>query len=174
MKQLLIAIFLCVSIAGPMSLGMAAFELRFWELRENFSERYTQSENKERVQTLIFSKSEISQVLKWEHDREFEYQGQMYDVLEVHDKGEQVEYLVWHDEEESELKEKERKYEDFDHEAPERAQSKSSFHLTFFFQEIPLTSFLKLSLEPLDSIQIEAFWNNLNTLPITPPPILFG
>jgi len=72
------------------------------------------------------------------------------------------------------LKEKEREYEDFDHEAPERAQSKSSFHLTFFFQEIPLTSFLKLSPECLESVQIETFWKNLNTLPITPPPILFG
>jgi hypothetical protein len=173
MKQLLIAIFLCVSIAGPMSLGMAAFELRFWELKENFSERYVQSQNQERIQTLVFSKSEISQVLKWEHDREFEYQGQMYDVLEIHDKGEQVEYLVWHDEEESELKEKEREYEDFDPKDQERAQSKSSFHLTFFFQEILLTSFLKPSPERLESVQIETFWKNLNTLPITPPPILF-
>jgi hypothetical protein len=173
MKHLLIAIFLCVSIAGPMSLGMAAFELRFWELKENFSERYVQSQNQERIQTLVFSKSEISQVLKWEHDREFEYQGQMYDVLEIHDKGEQVEYLVWHDEEESELKEKEREYEDFDPKDQERPQSKSSFHLTFFFQEIPPTSFLKLSAERLESVQIETFWKNLNTLPITPPPILF-
>ena len=32
---------------------------------------------------LTFSTSEIDKVLRWEHDKEFEYQGQMYDIIEV-------------------------------------------------------------------------------------------
>ena len=36
---------------------------------------------------LTFFKKEIPKLLKWEHDKEFEYNGQMYDVVKVTDVG---------------------------------------------------------------------------------------
>ena len=54
---------------------------------------------------LIFFKKEIPKLLKWEHDKEFEYNGQMYDVVEVTDVGDSLQYLCWWDKAETASKE---------------------------------------------------------------------
>jgi len=54
---------------------------------------------------LTFSKKEIPKLLKWEHDKEFEFKGQMYDVVEVIDVGDSLQYLCWWDKAETETKE---------------------------------------------------------------------
>lgn len=53
---------------------------------------------------LTFSKKEIPSLLKWEHDKEFEYNGQMYDVVEVADIGDSLQYLCWWDKAETATK----------------------------------------------------------------------
>lgn len=53
---------------------------------------------------LIFFKKEIPKLLKWEHDKEFEYDGQMYDVVEVTDVGDSLQYLCWWDKAETATK----------------------------------------------------------------------
>ena len=53
---------------------------------------------------LTFSKKEIPTLLKWEHDKEFEYNGQMYDVVEVADIGDSLQYLCWWDKAETATK----------------------------------------------------------------------
>lgn len=53
---------------------------------------------------LTFSTSEIDKVLRWEHDKEFEYNGQMYDVVEVTDVGDSLQYLCWWDKAETATK----------------------------------------------------------------------
>jgi hypothetical protein len=58
---------------------------------------------------LIFHKSETDQVLRWEHEKEFEYQGQMYDIVEQFEKGDSVQYLCWWDKAETASKEHMRK-----------------------------------------------------------------
>lgn len=58
--------------------------------------------------TLTFSNSELNR-LRWEHEREFEYQGQMYDVVEKKIQGDSIVYLCWWDHEETRLKEEMRK-----------------------------------------------------------------
>lgn len=51
---------------------------------------------------LKFSKTE-AQNLKWEHDEEFEYHGEMYDVIQMHESADSIGYLVWHDKKESKI-----------------------------------------------------------------------
>ncbi len=53
---------------------------------------------------LTFSTSEINKVLRWEHEKEFEYNGQMYDVVEVTDVGDSLQYLCWWDKAETATK----------------------------------------------------------------------
>ena len=60
-------------------------------------------EKKELVQ-LKFTKVESQTELDWEHDREFEYQGEMYDVVETTIKEDSVYYLCWWDHAETQLK----------------------------------------------------------------------
>jgi hypothetical protein len=52
---------------------------------------------------LEFSKDESRTLLRWEHFREFEYDGRMYDVVETWAVGDKVYYRCWWDREETEL-----------------------------------------------------------------------
>ncbi|MFN9683325.1 MAG: hypothetical protein ACK56V_17160 [Bacteroidota bacterium] len=58
---------------------------------------------------LTFLKKEIPKLLKWEHDKEFEYNGQMYDVVEVSDVGDSLQYLCWWDKAETATKKNKQK-----------------------------------------------------------------
>jgi hypothetical protein len=50
-----------------------------------------------------FTKFEAGILLRWEHPREFEYQGRMYDIVEAQDLGDAVRYLCWWDRQETRL-----------------------------------------------------------------------
>ena len=52
---------------------------------------------------LTFAKSETENLLQWEHSREFEYGGEMYDVVETRKNKDSVSYLCWWDNEETKL-----------------------------------------------------------------------
>jgi hypothetical protein len=52
---------------------------------------------------LEFSREETETLLRWEHAREFEYDGQMYDVVETWAVGDTVFYRCWWDREETAL-----------------------------------------------------------------------
>ena len=58
---------------------------------------------------LTFYKEEIPKLLKWEHDKEFEYNGQMYDVVKVTDVGDSLQYLCWWDKAETATKKNKQK-----------------------------------------------------------------
>ncbi len=52
---------------------------------------------------LKFSKQSAKKNLDWEHSREFEYQGDMYDVVRSESTIDSVSYWCWKDEKESKL-----------------------------------------------------------------------
>ena len=55
---------------------------------------------------LKFSKKEAKTTLDWEHPTEFEFRGQMFDVVETAEKGDSVFYRCWPDGAETELNQK--------------------------------------------------------------------
>jgi len=57
--------------------------------------------SKERLVRLAFTEGQIDTLLRWEHAREFEFQNQMYDVLEQKKQGDSMVYWCWWDQEET-------------------------------------------------------------------------
>jgi len=57
--------------------------------------------SKERLVRLAFTKGQVDSLLHWEHAREFEFQNQMYDVLERKEQGDSIIYWCWWDQEET-------------------------------------------------------------------------
>gem|GEM_PF-402666 len=55
---------------------------------------------------LKFTKEESRTLLRWEHPREFEFDGQMYDIVETIDLGDSVHYRCWWDKAETALNER--------------------------------------------------------------------
>jgi hypothetical protein len=56
--------------------------LRKWEIKKIIKARIIAGAPKKECTRLAFTPDEMATELEWEHDAEFEYQGQMYDVVE--------------------------------------------------------------------------------------------
>lgn len=74
------------------------------EVRRELENDRSFSVSEERILELTFTLEETETLLDWEHEREFEYQGQMYDILESHQEGDSITYKVWADHEETRMK----------------------------------------------------------------------
>ncbi len=59
--------------------------------------------NKSELVTLKFAKSKVSSELKFEHSKEFEYHGEMYDVVKSVEKSDTIIYTCWWDNKETKL-----------------------------------------------------------------------
>lgn len=57
--------------------------------------------SKERLVRLAFTQAQADTLLRWEHAKEFEFQNQMYDVLEQKKQGDSMVYWCWWDQEET-------------------------------------------------------------------------
>lgn len=88
--------------------------LQGWLICETYAAResaYAQLERgiaPEMLVYLVFSREAARTGLHWEHAREFEYQGQMYDVVSEELQGDSVRYGCWPDARETELRQEAR------------------------------------------------------------------
>lgn len=73
------------------------------EVKKEVSERMDEGIAPKELVTLTFDPGELSKI-RWEHEREFEYQGQMYDVVEKKVDGDRTIFICWWDHEETRLK----------------------------------------------------------------------
>ena len=131
---------------------------------------------KEELVLLKFSKKETKTKLRWEHDREFEYDGQMYDVVSKETKGDTIYYRCWWDHKETALNQKLEKLvaKAFNNsEDQQRTQKELNHYLQSFF----CSEVFKWQAKPFDT-PLEIFQNTLQTstvysrciCPPTPPP----
>ena len=91
---------------------------------------------KEELVLLKFTKEEAQNKLRWEHSREFEYNGQMYDIVDTQIKGDTLYYWCWWDHEETVLNKKldELMAKAFGHDPQQRkSQSQLQRYLKSFF-----------------------------------------
>jgi hypothetical protein len=72
-------------------------------LKKEVRRYLTQRSESDRLAVLRFSKEETETLLRWEHSGEFEYKGQMYDVVQAWTVGDTVYYRCWQDREETKL-----------------------------------------------------------------------
>lgn len=88
---------------APMGLTYAVLKMKQWQVREQVEQQILQGVDKGELVELTFTLEE-SEALKWEHDREFEYKGQSYDVVEKEVHGDSITYYVWWDKIETRIK----------------------------------------------------------------------
>lgn len=97
------ALFLLMCFIAPMGLTYAVLKMKQWQVREQVEQQILQGVDKGELVELTFTLEE-SAGLKWEHDREFEYKGQSYDVVEKEVHEDSVTYYVWWDKIETRIK----------------------------------------------------------------------
>jgi hypothetical protein len=93
---------LCVIMATPM-LAYLWLHIQKTLARYSVRELLRESPVKNELVLLKFTSSESETKLKWEHSREFEYDHQMYDVVETKVIGDTIYYWCWWDRRETRL-----------------------------------------------------------------------
>ncbi len=99
----------CVSIVIlsafclPFSATYLGLQLQKWRIKHEVKAKLIQEIGKSELTHVTFSKSQIETELHWEDHQEFEYNGEMYDVIERHETSDSIEFLCWHDKAETEL-----------------------------------------------------------------------
>jgi hypothetical protein len=98
---LLLATF-AISYLGP----YLWIEYQRSEVKSEVKWRMIDGIDREELVLLKFSKQQSENELHWEHSKEFEYMGEMYDVVERKTRADSVFYWCWWDYEETELNRK--------------------------------------------------------------------
>ena len=96
-------LFLGVSLLGPSMVACWVVGFQKHQIRKEVKHQLGARADKADLQLLTFSHAEAKNRLYWEHQDEFEYRGEMYDVVERVEHGDSVSFWCWHDHEESEL-----------------------------------------------------------------------
>lgn len=97
------AISLIVLLAFPGVLCICFLHWQKAHIRHEVKEMLIHGIDRDSLTTLTFSKDETGSLLDWEHDKEFEYAGEMYDVVETLVHGDSITYHCWKDHEETHL-----------------------------------------------------------------------
>jgi hypothetical protein len=96
-----IAIFLLLSLTAPVFLGYAWLSFSRQEIRREISRKIKAGLGQHELVTLVFSRKQVVHELRWEKPWEFEYRGQMYDVVKADTAGEIITYRCFWDKKET-------------------------------------------------------------------------
>lgn len=102
MPARLSAISLIFLLIVPILGTVGWLKLRKYQVRGQVKQMILSGVDKSQLTRFSFSESENEKLL-WEDDHEFEYQGQMYDVVEVEMEDGDYIYWCWHDTEEADI-----------------------------------------------------------------------
>lgn len=103
MKRL-ICIGFCFSLMAPIFSAYFAFQYRSSTIRQEVEAQIEEGIEEHDLVLLKFTHEETETLLRWEHSREFEFNQQMYDIVETEVFEDSIFYLVYWDIEETELK----------------------------------------------------------------------
>ena len=101
MKKI-ISILLILFTLAPFWLFFSLLQYEKYVVKEEIKKAIVAGIDKSELELLRFSKEETTK-LEWEDSKEFEYMGEMYDVVETEIKGDSIYYLCWWDYEETKL-----------------------------------------------------------------------
>ncbi|HMQ46054.1 MAG TPA: hypothetical protein PKA00_01200 [Saprospiraceae bacterium] len=95
------SILLLASLLLPSAGTFFWLKLRKEAIRESIKLEIQRGIPDEKLVELRFSQEDARQYLRWEHDREFEFQGLMFDVISTKKEGDTLIYRCFWDEQES-------------------------------------------------------------------------
>lgn len=101
-----IGIFLLMSIMFILPLSFTGIYLYKKKIKREIKWRMIAGLDKSELVELKFTSSQMESELRWEHSKEFEYRGQMYDVASRSVLGDTTTFYCWWDHQETALNKK--------------------------------------------------------------------
>lgn len=104
MRKLLQISPLLIVLLCPSALAYLFFAWQKHQVKEAVKAQLLAGIDASELTELKFSKADARALLEWEHSREFEYLGQMYDVVSITEEADSIRYLCYRDHAESRIK----------------------------------------------------------------------
>lgn len=105
LKYKLTGIFFLLCLIIPLVIVFFYLQYQVSMVRKEVKESMISGMERDELVVLKFTREEAQKELDWEHSKEFEYRGEMYDVVEKEIKGDTIYYHCWWDHRETELNE---------------------------------------------------------------------
>jgi hypothetical protein len=99
-----LAILLTIVLLAPIAGSLIFFELRKSFIRNEVENKILSGLSQKEIMTLKFSLAETKTRLNWKHAREFEFEGQMFDIMDINLVGDTVIVSCFLDQKETRLK----------------------------------------------------------------------
>jgi hypothetical protein len=96
-KPLLLLLFFVL----PIATSYLYLQQEKYRVKKTVKRMIINGMEEEKLIAFTFSSRDSAEILRWKHSREFEYQGQMYDIVRYQYLGDSTQYICWHDREES-------------------------------------------------------------------------
>jgi hypothetical protein len=103
LKGKLLGILLILCFVAPIATTSIVLQIQKKQVKKEVKRRLLQGIDRSELVLLKFSEDDKNTRLKWKHSKEFEFEGEMYDVVETMLVGDSTHYWVWWDDEETKL-----------------------------------------------------------------------
>jgi len=171
LKKRLFAIAFLLVLFAPVA-TMYLFHIEKAALKREIKWKMIAGIDQNELVLLKFSKEEAETKLRWEHSKEFEYDGQMYDIVSKEIKGDSIYYRCWWDYEETALNRKLQQLvaQTFD---KDKDKQRTQEYLNAYFQSFfcsELFEWQAKALEGLSKISENSVYSdNFTSMRISPP-----
>jgi hypothetical protein len=175
-KTITISLFIC--LIAPFIGTYSWLQYQKHQTKEMVKRQILAHADKKELVTLTFSTAEATTELHWEHDREFEYKGQMYDIVEKETNGDSISYICWWDHAETalnaQLYEIVEKTFGNDPQNHEKQEHLKDFYKSLYFAPYPANNFSSpvfcFQYKKSPCFYIEPIYLSLFNTPLSPPP----
>ena len=103
LKHKLLSIMLLLTLVVPLVGTYWVLQKRKKIVRKEIKWKIIEGIDKKELVCLSFSKTDVEFKLKWKHSKEFEFEGEMYDIVEKQESKDSFSYWCWWDYEETQL-----------------------------------------------------------------------
>lgn len=106
MKHKIIRILLFFCLLAPIAATFTYLQYRRQQVRKEVKHQIIAGIDRAELVLLKFTEKQSQTELEWKHSKEFEYEGQMYDIVEYETLGDTTYYWCWEDVAETTLNKK--------------------------------------------------------------------
>lgn len=175
-KQKLISIFLFLVLLMPAVCLYSWFQMEQSSIKRTVKWKIATGIDKSELVTIKLSKADAEKELKWKHAKEFQFKGEMYDIVERKAEGDTLTFYCWWDFEETKLNKKvwalTHRIFNQSQEKQEKEQQLLKVFKSLYCQEHALMNFKETAYQSIKTFFYHAVLVDRYTKPNTPPPKL--
>ncbi len=174
MKSRIFGILLIFCFVAPVATTYIIVKYQKKQVKREVKRKMIAGMDKEELVLMKFTDKEKQTQLHWKHSKEFEYKGEMYDVVETKINGDTTYYWLWWDNEETKLEKQLNQLVSFAMgKDPKKTENQKRLHN--FFKSLFISYYeMKARHFFFEFINIfknkETFYLSFFTSPIEPPP----